>query len=127
MRASADFSVAPCLLRSLRLSQVLQAPLFGASILRTRLGSTSAWNPAAVPGVPFVGGFVKTGVMPIDASIADIGSAATVEIVRMSDLILLHPTLYPAEGRRHRWPALHSRTLETHNRILLQDLRYMLR
>ena len=126
MRASADFSVAPCLLRSLRLSPVLQARMFGA-ILRTRLGSTSAWNPATVPSVPFVGGFAKTGMTPIDdPSIADIGLGWTADAGRMSDLAICNPTLYPVGAAVIASPALHSRTLEMQNRILLHDLRCML-
>ena len=41
----------------LRPSQVPHARLFDARILRTRVSSTSAWNPATVPSVPFIDSF----------------------------------------------------------------------
>src|SRR4029453_8687505 len=45
-------------LRQLRPSKLPVAPLFDGCILRTRIASTSAWNPATVPGVPFIGHFI---------------------------------------------------------------------
>lgn len=61
-----------------------------------------------------------------DPSIADIGLGWTADAGRMSDLTICNPTLYPVGGAVIASPALHSRTLEMQNRILLHDLRCML-